>query len=72
MTYSEFNKIYFIEADRILTNYGFWRNNNQYILQNNTEFFIIHKNTVRADFIGFTFVFYHTFMNDLNNEPPKK
>jgi hypothetical protein len=72
MTHTEFNEIYFNEADKVLRKQGFWRQNSHYVKQNETEFFIINKNTKRNLFLGFTFVFCHTFMKNLDGEYPSK
>ncbi|WP_228237639.1 hypothetical protein [Allomuricauda sp. M10] len=72
MTHSEFNEIYYKQADEVLRNHGFWRQNSHYVKQNDTEFFIIYKNTKRTLFFGFTFVYCHTFMKNLDGEYPDK
>jgi hypothetical protein len=72
MTNSEFNEIYYTEADKVLRNHGFWRQNSHYVKQNDTEFFIIYKNTKRTLFYGINFVFYHSFMKNLDGEYPDK
>lgn len=72
MTHSEFNDIYFKQADKVLRNHGFWRQNSHYIKQNDTEFFIIYKNTKRTLFFGFNFVFCHSFMKNLDGDYPDK
>ncbi len=72
MTHSEFNEIYYYQADKILRNHGFWRQNSHYVKQNDTEFFILYKNTKRTLFFGFTFVFCHSFMKNLDGEYPNK
>lgn len=72
MTHTEFNKIYFKQADKMLRDHGFWRQNSHYVKQNETEFFIIYKNTKRTLCLGFTFVFCHTFIKNLNGEYPDK
>lgn len=72
MTHSEFNDIYFKQADKVLRNHGFWRQNSHYVKQNETEFFILYKNTKRALLFEFTFVFCHTFMKNLDGEYPDK
>lgn len=72
MTHSEFNEIYFKLADEVLRNHGFWRQNSHYVKQNDTEFFIIYKNTKRTLFFGFTFVYCHSFMKNLDGEYPNK